>query len=124
DSKMKLLEAGLSYFPVEIINERAVNAPICAYNAGVFGGCDVDFFKRYTSKAFDFVNSNLKNLDKINPADFNIFFEQYLFYCLVNKENKNVTVLFNNSIGDNNYKGFGDFIEVPHDKQYLHLLGN
>ena len=26
-------------------------------------------------------------------------------------------------IGDNQYKGFGDFARVPYEKQYLHLLG-
>lgn len=124
ESIMKLLEVGLNYFPSEIQTERDRGELIYAYNAGIFGGTDIDFFKRYTGKAFQFVNSNLRNLDKINPSDFNIFFEQYLFYCMAKRENKKVAVLIPELIDDIMYGGFGDFIEVPHNKQYLHLLGN
>ena len=38
-------------------------------------------------------------------------------------KNKNVGVLLDKVYGDNDYKGFGDFMEVPHNKQYLHILG-
>ena len=113
-----------AYFPQEIINERQSKAPILAYNAGIMGGADIDFFKRYTTVAFEFVNKNVHNLSKIDVTNFNIFFEQYLFYCLAKKEKINVNVLIPKIIGDNEYKGFGDFISVPYKKQYLHLLGN
>ncbi|RUT71802.1 hypothetical protein D0817_03710 [Flavobacterium cupreum] len=118
------LESALNYFPDEIQKERKSSKPILAYNAGIFGGSDISFFKEYTSKAFEFVNKNILNLSKINVSGFNIFFEQYLFYCLARKYNKKVNVLLSETIGDNQYKGFGDFARVPYEKQYLHLLGN
>jgi Txe/YoeB family toxin of Txe-Axe toxin-antitoxin module len=118
------LESALNYFPEEILNERKSKNPILAYNAGIFGGSDISFFKEYTSKAFEFVGKNTLNLSKINIANFNIFFEQYLFYCLVQKSEKKVNVLLTEIIGDNQYKGFGDFARVPYEKHYLHLLGS
>lgn len=121
---MVTLEAGLTYFPKEILRERKLKNPILAYNAGIFGGTDISFFKKYTSEAFEFVDRNLNNLSKINVVNFNIFFEQYLFYCLAKEQRINVRVLKSNKIGDNQYKGFGDFARVPYEKQYLHLLGN
>ncbi len=124
NSIMLDLERHLNYFPPEILEERKNNNPILAYNAGIFGGADYDFFKTYCEKAFTFVNKNVNDFPKISVHNFNIFFEQYLFYCLAKKDNKKVGVLFDQVIGDNEYKGFGDFIEIPHYKKYLHLLGN
>lgn len=121
---MNELEANLNYFPMEILEERTQKNPIHAYNAGIFGGQDTIFFRDYARKAFEFVNKNETALSKIRVGNFNIFFEQYLFYCLAKKQNKKVGVLFEDIIGDNQYKGFGDFTEVPYNKQYLHLLGN
>lgn len=123
EDKIQHLEKHLTYFPKEIIEDRKAGNPVYAYNAGIFGGSDIEFFKSYTHKAFEFVNNNNNCLSNINVADFNIFFEQYLFYCMIKQQNKKVNVLINDVIGDNEYKGFGDFTEVPHNKQYLHLLG-
>jgi hypothetical protein len=121
---MNSLEKSLTYFPKEMIKEREVNNPILAYNAGIFGGSDIIFMKEYTQKAFEFIEKNIRNLSKIKVSNFNIFFEQYLFYCLAKEKNKEVSVLMPEIIGDNRYKGFGDFEKVPYNKQYLHLLGN
>lgn len=118
------LELKLNYFPEEIRNERKFKRKILAYNAGIFGGKDISFFKEYTSKAFEFVDKNILNLSSINITNFNVFFEQYLFYCLVKKNKKKVNVYISETIGDNQYKGFGDFSKVPYAKDYLHLLGS
>jgi len=118
------LESALNYFPEEIRKERKLKKQILAYNAGIFGGSDIAFFNEYTDKAFDFVGKNILNLSNINVSNFNIFFEQYLFYCLVKKCKKEVKVLLSERIGDNQYRGFGDFGKVPYEKDYLHLLGS
>lgn len=120
---MQSLESELTYFPKEIIKERQSKNPILAYNAGIFGGTDIPFFKEYTAKAFEFVDKNISNLSKINVTNFNIFFEQYLFYCMAKQQNKNVGGLIPDVIKDNQYMGFGDFTKVPYEKNFLHLLG-
>lgn len=121
---MQTLEATFEYFPKEILLERLAKNPIQTYNAGIYGGSDIDFFQEYTQKAFEFVNNNNSKLAKIEVSDFNIFFEQYLFYCLAKDKNKEVNVLFSGTIKDDEYKGFGEFDKVPYEKKYLHLLSD
>jgi hypothetical protein len=121
---MNSLKKSLTYFPNEIVNEQQANNPILAYNAGILGGSDIPFFEEYSKEAFEFIEKNQQNLSKIEVSNFNVFFEQYLFYCLSKQRNKQVSVLIPEIIDDNRYKGFGDFEKVPYDKQYLHLLGN
>lgn len=120
---MRSLEAKIKFLPEEIISERKTNNLIYAYNAGIFGGSDIAFFNLYTQKAKAFIDKNVSSFSKINVDAFNIFFEQYLFYCLAKKEHKSVNVLTNDIIRDNEYTGFGDFMEIPYNKQYLHLIG-
>jgi hypothetical protein len=120
---MQSLEGNLKFFPKEIVEDRKNNDKIYAYNAGIMGGSDIPLFKEYTSKAFDFINRNAKYLHLINVSDFNIFYEQYLFYCIVKKQNKEVSLLINEPKAGNEYYDFADFEEVPHKKQFLHLLG-
>lgn len=117
------LEKSFAFFPEEFLKIKKKENQIMAYNAGIFGGSDLDFFQKYTTKAFEFVDKNLSSLDKVNPLHFNVFFEQSLFYCLSKTENKHVSVLFEELIQDNKYTGLGDFEDVPHLKTYLHLIG-
>jgi len=120
---MQSLEAGLVYFPKEITDERKKQNAIAAYNAGIFGGSDISFFKEYTFKAFEFIKKNTSQLHKINVSNFNIFFEQYLFYCLSKKNKKTVSLLLEEIHDDYGYSGFGNFFEVPYERNYIHLLG-
>jgi hypothetical protein len=123
ENVMRLLENHLDYFPTEIIEHRESKMPIHAYNAGIMGGSNIQFFREYTMEAFHFIKRNLSKLSKIEVTHFNVFFEQYLFYCFAKKLNIRVEVLIESVIGDNEYRGYGDFTEVPYNKTYLHLLG-
>jgi hypothetical protein len=113
----------LEYLPKEMEDfHKGINNH--AYNMGIFGGNDVEFFEYYCKNAFDFVYRNKKNWEDVNLFNFNIFYEQVLFYECVIKQNKNVESLITENIGDNDYIGFGDFEKVPFQKKYLHLIGN
>jgi hypothetical protein len=124
ETMLKSLELTLTYLPPEIAAERKKTSTIYAYNAGILGGSDINFFQSYTSKAREFIDRNVDVFSRISVFNFNIFYEQYLFYCLANEADKKVAVVFDEIFGDSHYKGFGDFIEVPHNKHYVHLLGN
>jgi len=124
ESMLANLESELTYFPTEIEFERNGKQPIHAFNAGIIGGTDTSFFKSYAKKAFQFVDNNEKNFSRIQVSNFNIFFEQYLFYCLAKQKEIKVNVLFKEIISDNKYRDLGSFIEVPHNKKYLHLIGD
>lgn len=110
-------------FISEIMNNYNNQFHNKAYNMGIFGGNDISFIKSYTDASFNFVNKNKDSLSKINAYNFNIFFEQVLLYELSQEQQINVNCLINEDIGDNEYKGFGNFEEVPKERKYLHLLG-
>ncbi|MGS2762064.1 DUF6734 family protein [Sinomicrobium sp. M5D2P9] len=93
-----------------------------SYNMGIFGGYDLDFIKEYTNKILSFVSRNCSVWTKINLFNFNIFFEQVLFYGLTKESSKNVSTMFSNVIKDGEYIGLDDFDSIP-KKTYLHLLG-
>jgi len=95
-----------------------------ACNMGIVGGNDFKFFKLYANKAFEFVDKNKSAWSKISKNNFNVFFEQLLFYELTKKHKKKVNFLFDEILDDNKYVGFGDFDKTPKHRTYLHLLGD
>ena len=119
----KNLESNLGYLPDEITEERHRNNKIYAYNAGIIGGNDLDFFNTYTQRAKQTIKNNSEHLLNIKPGFFNVYFEQHLFYCLAIKHNKKVSVLFDRIFPDTGYIHLGGFVDVPYNKQYIHLVG-
>ena len=94
-----------------------------AYNMGIFGGNDIDFIQAYCKTSFAFVDENLPTVNTMQDANFNIFFEQVLLRSMVEEHHKKVATYIKEDIGDNQYKHFADFDEVPEKRKYLHCLG-
>lgn len=112
----------ITFIPEELSSFHNGTSNLCC-NMGIVGGNDVKFFKKYCEKSFEFVNKNIEFWNKINLFNFNIFFEQELFYGLSTINSKEIKYLFDEIWGDNAYMGFGDFHMIPHKRTYLHLLG-
>lgn len=112
----------LTYLPIEMEDFHNEVSNL-AFNMGIFGGNDVAFLKQYSEKSLMFVQKNKISWEKINLHNFNVFFEQVLFYECTKIEHKEVDVLIKEDIGDNEYQGFANFDEVPEKETYLHLLG-
>lgn len=113
----------LNYIPYEIMNfHKGLTNLGC--NMGIVGGNDIDFIQEYCRKSFDFVDKNKGSWQKFNLFNFNIFFEQELFYEMAVMKNKSISYLFDEVWGDNTYIGFANFQDIPHKRFYLHLLGN
>lgn len=121
-SMWESIRARLNYLP-EQMKHYDMRLHNKAYNMGIFGGSDTEFVKRYCKNSFAFVDNNISCLSKDAAFNFNIFFEQVLLYEMVKSEQKQVSFLIEEDIGDNEYKGFGNFEEVPYERKYLHLLG-
>jgi len=109
-------------FP-EIIMECLHANEVAAYNAGIIGGQDIDFFKTYTAEAFKFINENYDKLAILKIPEVNMIYEQVLFYCLAKKRNVNVSCYLKEEVDDMNYPGFADFMNVAGDTIYIHLMG-
>lgn len=123
-STQEELKQHFTYFPKCVKEDFNKKEPIRAVNAGILGGCDIDFFQRYTKEAFKYIEKNIENLGAINVDRFNVFFEQHLFYSLAKKLKKDIQYLFQDIVNDNQYQHLGEFHEVPCSKSYLHLLGH
>lgn len=113
----------LSFIPQEIYNyHNGLSNLGC--NMGIIGGSNIEFIQEYTKKSFEFVDNNKEVWGDFNLFNFNIFFEQELFYEMSVLQNKPISYLFDEVWGDNSYLGLGNFQDVPHKRFYLHLLGN
>jgi hypothetical protein len=115
------ISPNLSFLPKEMNNYHNKKSNL-ACNMGIIGGNDINFFKEYTKKSFEFVDKNNSSWSNINSFNFNVFFEQVLFHEMANEKLKKIDFLFDEVSEDNAYVGFGDFHKVPNIK-YLHLLG-
>lgn len=110
----------------EIIHVDRFNQPVCSCNAGIIGGSDVSYFKEYDSRMFEIVDGcQISEMPTHVMSNFNIFFEQVLFYNLAKQRRKPISCLIDRIFDDNGYKhdDFADFTKVPFLTQYLHLLG-
>lgn len=116
-----IIHPNLEFLPVEMegFHNYAGNF---ACNMGIIGGNNIAFFKEYCKKSIDFVSKNKAVWNRVITLNFNVFFEQVLFYEFANQTNEKIDFLFLDIPKDNEYKGFGDFDKIPH-KTYLHLLG-
>lgn len=122
-TQQQLMEE-FTWFPDCVAADFGKPEPIRAVNAGIMGGCDIDFFQQYTQQAFQYVECNAQQLSKVNADGFNVFFEQHLFYAMAAQQGKSISYLFPDIVNDNQYQHLGEFHEVPCSKSYLHLLGH
>ncbi|MEJ8768271.1 DUF6734 family protein [Prevotella sp. HCN-7019] len=99
---------------------------IGSYNAGILGGNDIEFIKKYTDEALKIIYDNNLNshLCLKNSINYNILFEQILFYVLTKKASKNVETIIEEEINDNGYScnDFCNFCNF-NNSTLLHLLG-
>jgi len=122
-TQQQLMEQ-FTWFPDCVAADFSKPEPIRAVNAGIMGGCDIDFFQQYTQQAFQYVERNTHHFSKVNADRFNVFFEQHLFFALAAQQGKPIGYLFPDIVNDNQYQHLGEFHEVPCSKFYLHLLGH
>ncbi|HXJ99827.1 MAG TPA: DUF6734 family protein, partial [Gelidibacter sp.] len=115
------ISPNLDFLPPEIERfENGSNTHAC--NMGIVGGNDLSFFHDYCAKSFEFVDKNKRVWETAGAYNFNVFFEQVLFYEMATNRELKIDFLLDEKTLDNNYRGFGDFDKVP-IKKYLHLIG-
>ena len=114
----------LDYFPREVKNDFWSGDPITAVNAGILGGSDIEFFQEYSAEALRYVAKNTHCFDKVPLHQFNVFFEQHLFYTMAKSRGIKIEYLLAESFRDNFYTGLANFHQTPQRRKYLHLLGH
>jgi len=97
-------------------------ANIVSSNAGIIGGIDYPFFKRFGRCAFDFVDANKTELQSlVNPSLSNVIIEQLFFTCLAKVEKKTISYLFNDI--DPSYQQLIEFHRIPSKTTFTHVVG-
>src|SRR5204862_1620196 len=56
-------------------------------------------------------------------AQFNIIFEQHLFYCLATQKNLSIETQLDEPVTDMVYSKLVDFAGVSTNRSYIHLVG-
>jgi len=102
-----------TYIPPHFLKQNYEHTDIYASNAGLLGGNDEAFFKEYSRLAFEFIDKNKSNLDKLNTGSLNFIIEQYLFYELARAKNIPITYL-KGVVDDPVFKDYIKFEDFPH----------
>ncbi|MGB3180231.1 MAG: DUF6734 family protein [Cyclobacteriaceae bacterium] len=93
-----------------------------AYNAGIIGGQDLDFMQHYVQEATTFLESNRQHWSSVQIRELNILYEQYLFYCLTQHENRPVRCLLDQV--SYRHEGLTDFAGIPERSHYVHPVAS
>ena len=118
----EFIHSQFEFLPVELIEYHDGTSNF-ACNMGIIGGNNLNFFKHFTHKSLEFAIKNSTCIIGLENINFNIFFEQVLFYAMAKIDNQHIDFYFDKVSFDYEYKGFGEFEKVP-NKKYLHLLGD
>ncbi len=118
------VQKNFEYIPSVIQSFRKKDTDIKEVNAGILGGHNLDFYKKYTQKAFEFVDKNhdfIKNLK--HKGMFNTIFEQYLYYCMASENNLDIEYLITEKVPDD-FAGLANFFDLPNKTTYIHTVGS
>lgn len=120
------LEKEQSYIPDIILANRLTATTIDAYNAGIIGGNDLEFFSEFVAEAWRFATSVNTGSIALKSGMFNSIYEQHLYYCMAKGKRLEVTCLtditdkaFLNSF----FKDIERFDRAPFQVKYIHLFG-
>jgi hypothetical protein len=112
----------LDYYPDVLDKSIIKNNGIVAVNAGIIGGNNVDFYKHYTKKVFEFIDKNASSLNKIDVGSSNIIFEQFVYHAL--SEEKGEPISYFRPEVNEYLNEFTDFSGVPFRTKYIHPPGS
>lgn len=110
----------ITYVP-DIFKDNLFEKYPKSYNAGILGGTDIQSIRIYADEAIKFVDENY--LCHSN-GNFNMMFEQLLFYSVAQKQNITPACFYGKVYNDNGYalREVADFFSIL-ELRYLHLIG-
>lgn len=119
--------------PYYLKEQYAIDGEIIAHNAGIIGGRDIAFIQKYTKLAFDLLERNRDKLSTVPIGMLNVIAEQYVFTALACQDDKAISSLIEVEIeesrdvqlpdGHPSNLHFADFLGVPYQTSFIHLLG-
>ncbi len=115
------------YLPDIMEKDLKKSKRIESCNAGIIGGNDIEFIKKYCVEAFKLIDSNGDNNNlNYTGSSYALLYEQYLFSCLARKEAKKITFYLGDDLSirdENSIEDVSDFMNKYNKKnRYVHLL--
>jgi hypothetical protein len=118
---LEIIQTDFVEIPDKLLKKTQSTDNIMAFNAGIIGGNDIQFFKDFASLIFPFIDANLDKLDKISVGDFNMVFEQMFGMNLANQKGIEVNFLRNHM--NESFSGVMKFHLIPIKENYIHTVG-
>lgn len=110
----------------DYLEEELNKESISSYNAGIIGGNDLTFIKKYCETAFRYIKDNRLDEREGMFINHNILFEQILFYVLSEEQpKKEISTVLDFRVNDNGYtyNQFCDLTKLENGCKFLHILG-
>jgi hypothetical protein len=118
---LEIIQSDFIKTPSILLQQFQEKGVIEAFNAGIIGGNNTQFFKELAQLVFPFIDANLDKLNKISVGDFNMVFEQMLGMNLANL--KGIEVKFLRNQMNEAFSGVMKFHLIPIRENYIHTVG-
>ncbi len=86
---------------------------IFSSNAGIFGGSNIPFIRKYCSEAEQIIKENENCLEKVNIGNTNMLIEQISLFYLAARENVRIVYSVTEPVDHPLYKDYWRFADVP-----------
>lgn len=118
---LDIIQRDFKNIPPVLFQKYQSTGIIEAFNAGVIGGQNTDFFKDLSHLVFGLIDANLDQINQISVGDFNMVFEQMLGLNLARE--KGLEVKFLKHTMDAAFTEAMKFHIVPAKEYYIHTVG-
>ncbi len=115
------MEAHFEYIPDHLKNLNQ-QEHIFSSNAGIIGGSDLTFIRKYCSEANRIVNENREHLEKVDLGLLNMLIEQISLFYLAAQENVKTVYCVPKPVDHPLYKDYWRFADIP-EVPMIHPVG-
>ncbi|MEO1053122.1 MAG: DUF6734 family protein [Bacteroidota bacterium] len=119
-----LEEINNSFHYIPKLFKGANGTEMKAFNAGVIGGTDIDFFKRFEKEALHFAEQNAAHFAAAEHNNFLPILEQLLFSAMAQEESKAVHTIFEAKVADVKYLSLSQLENAPEKAHYIHPVSS
>lgn len=106
------MEEHFQYIPSHL-KDIHMQEHIFSSNAGIFGGSNIPFIKKYCSKAKQIIKENENSLEKVNIGHTNMLIEQISLFYLAARENIKIVYCVTEPVDHPLYKDYWRFADIP-----------
>lgn len=117
----KNITDNFEFVPDSLLASIDKHEGIVAVSAGIIGGKNTWFFKKFANRVFEFVDKNYAHLHKIDIGMFNLVFEQFFLKAQAEAEGLEFNYFASNV--NQSFDGLADLTGVPARVKYIHPVG-